>query len=294
MVSATKFRLNAKKIFFTYSQCNLELQLILDHYLEIGPIDYAVISSELHQDGNQHRHGYIEFVNKIDIKDVRRLYIENYKPNIQGTRNPKACELYVKKYGNVLEYGTSHNNSIIEKLYDEARSLSEEDFYDKCRQQRIPFQYAHHAWTKSRLQECLNTITETSTILGTITCERLQSLSLESLGGRSVWIKGPSGVGKTTWAKIQSRKPCLFVRHLDTLRQLLPTHRSIIFDDLSFLHIPREGQIQLVDSDDTQQIHVRYAVAIIPAGIQKIFLSNVEIFELDEAILRRITKIDLF
>lgn len=110
----------------------------------------------------------------------------------------------------------------------------------------------------------------------------------------SLWVKGPSGVGKTTWALRTSIKPALFVRHLDTLREFRNGyHMTIIFDDMSFSHLPRQAQIELVDRFHPQQVHIRYTVVNLPAGIPKIFLSNDIIFNYEPAIMRRITKIDL-
>lgn len=62
---------------------------------------------------------------------------------------------------------------------------------------------------------------------------------------------------------------------------------------MCFLHLPRETQLQLVDLRNQIQVHVRYAVASIPANVPRVFLSNTEIFLNDEAINARIHKIVL-
>jgi len=138
-----------------------------------------------------------------------------------------------------------------------------------------------------------NTILENYQATGTVTSEMLLTLQPPT-DMTSLWVKGPSGVGKTTWALNVSSKPALFVRHLDTLREFRNGyHRSIIFDDMSFAHLPRQAQIEIVDRYHPQQIHVRYAVVNLPVGIQKIFLSNDSIFTWDQAIQRRLTQVVL-
>ncbi len=109
---------------------------------------------------------------------------------------------------------------------------------------------------------------------------------------KSIIIWGETGIGKTQFALSHFMRP-LFISHIDGLRQFTRMHDGIIFDDMSFKHIPREGQIHLVDTEHDREIHCRYNNAFIPAGIKKVFTTNVydgEIFDLeDDAIARRIT-----
>lgn len=62
---------------------------------------------------------------------------------------------------------------------------------------------------------------------------------------------------------------------------------------MSFLHLPREGQIHLVDTADESQVHARYEMVEIPAGTPRIITTNLmpsEIFAWEnEAIRRRCT-----
>lgn len=104
---------------------------------------------------------------------------------------------------------------------------------------------------------------------------------------------GEAGIGKTQFALAHFKNP-LFVSHVDTLGEFDPTeHDGIIFDDMNFMHRPREEHIKFVDQDQTRDIHIRYKTARIPANTKKIFTTNVEegrIFFLDDgAIARRVT-----
>lgn len=126
-------------------------------------------------------------------------------------------------------------------------------------------------------------------------------LGLEYFGPLPQWDRqkttlilwGEAGTGKTSLAK--SLIPtALFLNHLDKLKDFNPgIHGGIIFDDMSFLHRPREDHIAITDVENDRQIHIRYKIAEIPAFTAKIMTTNKRPHEIlltyDAAILRRIT-----
>ena len=114
--------------------------------------------------------------------------------------------------------------------------------------------------------------------------------SWETLTTTSVILIGPPGIGKTQWAKTWFQNP-LLVRHIDTLHRFQEgTHDGIIFDDMDFRHWSRTAQIGLVDQEEGSQVHCRYYVGYIPAGLPKVFTGNEDPFDLvDGAIARRTT-----
>lgn len=85
---------------------------------------------------------------------------------------------------------------------------------------------------------------------------------------------GLSGIGKSQFALAHFKSP-LFVSHMDQLANFeAQRHDGIVFDDMSFLHTPREAQIHIIDIDLPRAIHIRYHCANIPAGVKKIFTTN--------------------
>ncbi len=106
---------------------------------------------------------------------------------------------------------------------------------------------------------------------------------------RSYLIYGASGIGKTTY--VLSRFPkALMVTHIDDLKAFgSGEYDTIVFDDMSFTHLPDRAQLSLVDTGFDRSIHVRYGTVFIPAGTPKIFLHNRknEIFNLSLPEIRR-------
>jgi len=92
--------------------------------------------------------------------------------------------------------------------------------------------------------------------------------------GKSIFLHGPSRVGKTHYACAHFQNP-LLVCDMDDLKSFKPTkHDGIVFDDMSFLHIPPEKVIHLVDQELTRTIRCRHSNATLPAFTPKIFTHN--------------------
>lgn len=111
-------------------------------------------------------------------------------------------------------------------------------------------------------------------------------------------VIGPSGIGKTQWALSHFMNP-LFVTHIDQLGDFDSEYDGIVFDDMSFKHIPAVHQIHLVEHETPTHIHIRYTTAYIPAGTKKIFCANenpfhVELDEHNNALLKRINYVFLY
>ncbi len=285
------FRIHAKRLFITWPQAN-ELHLEDLHewlILKFSP-SHLITAEERHQDGGIHYHAYVELPSKRDFKNARFCDYEGRHANIGPVRNHQASITYCKKDGVFLEHFSGETEINPFNPYTAAAELPEDIYFETCRKMKVTYQYASHAWefNKRHLND-INTIGENHPIEGSILNPFLMVLRPQL--NATNWIKGPSGIGKTTWALTYAPKPALFVRHLDTLRQFqVGVHQSLIFDDMSFTHQPRTAQIMIVDTHHPQQIHVRYAVVNLPANTTKIFLSNDDIFLDDPAINRRIKK----
>lgn len=281
---ASSFRFAAQRVLLTYSQVHEETT-VEDIYWtidELYPIKTYSLGKEQHQDGNWHIHACLVFKKKVESRDARLFDVatphDSYHPNIEiikpGMAHLERAMEYTQK-----EDTNPMSNFTRKMLYDEILDTAG-DFEDYLRLVRI-----HHprdyALNMERLEKVarkhfptvgINTIEQFDMTSAMTIASELESIVLPQ--GRSTIVVGPAGCGKTTWAKLVAPKPCLFIRHLDSLSALTGNHRSIIFDDLDFKHLPVHAQKFLVDQENLAEIHVRYKVAKIPAGIVRIFTAN--------------------
>lgn len=284
------FKFDSRHVFLTYPQSPLSCQQIYDHMNSVKPVVWAVICQETHQDGGLHQHAIAQFSDRLQTRNCRLFDVAGQHPDIRPVRSIKAAIAYVRKHGEFTDYGPVPGNASTDINWVElAKTSSEADFLLAAARARLPNAYAKDFWRLG----CRHSCEVPEDYEADLDRERWD-LQVSTPGDGTTVLVGPTGVGKSSWAKRVSKKPALWVRHLDVLRSFRPCyHNSIIFDDMSFAHLPREAQIHLVDQTDEAHIHCRYGHAVIPAGTQKIFTANFYPFTHDSAIERRVHLIHL-
>lgn len=299
----TKFRLNSQQLFLTYSQCPSSLDEIYNHLKSKLDIDKYIIAQEKHADGNLHIHCYLLLKKKVNIKDPRKLDYNEYHPKIEGCRSYKNVIKYVTKDGH---YITNYDKELLEKIINENKKVSE--IYTSARKRASEgevdeaMKLLEHPKTVRDLTLHSNSIRKN---LESLVPKRQKTIySLDSFKVNFSWNRtrtlilwGPTETGKSSLAKALLPK-ALFVSHMDRLRDYDPKqYEGIIFDDMSFKHIPRDGQIHLVDTFDDRDIHCRYSPAFLPAGTPRIITSNNAPADIllaeDPAIVRRIQVVEI-
>lgn len=307
------YRVRGRAFLLTWSQVASgsldELQLFIAERLQ--PENY-IVCQEHHQDEGIHYHGFIEFKTSIDRK-IERFFYEGVRPNIQAKTTGKAREnafYYCSKEGDFRcseAWESGYPECEREPVQDRptlaeglAACESKFEFLEWCLQRDIPSGYAIPAWN-CKFESSI-TILAGAGDDGTIVSAMLSAMEFDVATTRSLVLVGPSGCGKTTWAKRNVPKPAIRVTHIDDLKSLRPGyHRGIIFDDMSFCGDengkgawPRTSQIHLVDFYDGSSINVKHSIVHIPPKIHKIFIGNFYMFTEDEAIARRIKRVDLY
>lgn len=251
-----------------------------NHLWTIKGVSDLIVAEEKHEDGNTHYHAYVGYSKKTDIKNPRFFDFNSCHPNVQVCKTVAAWKNYVRKDGNFME------NETAKSIFAECHSMDLQSWIEHCVKEKIQYAYCDQIW-KMCHQPRENTITERPEQV--YQNQALKDFSYENWNTKSLIIYGESGVGKTNWAKWHMELPSLFVSHMDVLRDFDPSyHKSIIFDDVSFMHMPRETQIHIVDTFDPRAIHCRYKTANIPAKTPKVFTANKRIVMNDPAINRRI------
>lgn len=301
-VTPGKFQLNAKNLSLTYPRCPVDPADALAQLRTIfaGNAQYICVCSESHQDGGLHLHAAINLASAFRTRNPRFADLRGgnngeslFHANAQPSRRFGAWLGYVKKDGNYIEWGTlpsnnkSNNDINEEQLCEAATTMELPEFLAFCSVHRL--NYAKAIWEAFHTDDSI-TIKEGDIFHGTID-QRFLSLieNAELKPNLTLLIVGKSGIGKTTWAKQTIPKPCLFVTHLDDLKKFkINYHVSILFDDVSFCHLPETSQIHLLDYENPRSIHIRHTIARVPAGITKIITCNtVPVSYANPAIQRR-------
>lgn len=122
----SKFRVNAKNLFLTYSQINLTKQSILDQLKLIlkDKIKEYIIAQETHKDNRFYLHVFLELISKINITNPSKLALIDSNNqivygNYQPVRNRKNTILYITKCDSSYLTSLNLNYSSLEKAKDE-------------------------------------------------------------------------------------------------------------------------------------------------------------------------------
>lgn len=289
----SSFRVQATHLSLTWPQASFDLNAGLEYLraVEVGSkrVVEAIICSETHQDGSLHRHAYVKFNGRIDLRDPRKFDIEGRHANVQRTTNIPAWKNYIREDGEFLEW--TNNETVSDNLFAWARDLPMEEYFERARRANIQFGYTRYAWDTAQSELSHITYNEDpNPFLNIPMTQPLETFNFEL--NRTNVIVGPSGCGKTVLSLRKMTKPLLFVTHIDQLKLFSAAlHRSILFDDMCFSHLPLQAQIHLVDRALPRSIHRRYGTTLIPAGIQITITCNEIPFTYHEAIARRCNRL---
>lgn len=104
------FRLSGKHLLITWPQCPVPQEVMSDKIVDIlSDNDSFRLSTELHDDGNQHYHCFIRAATKFNIRNNRHFDVDYngtvYHPNCQVAKKPIDAFNYVSKDGDYFDHG---------------------------------------------------------------------------------------------------------------------------------------------------------------------------------------------
>lgn len=288
------FRFQYQAAHLTYKN-HLPLEELLEHIKsKLGDlIWYSLVHEHGHNDGEidyEHTHVAFRAKKKPNIRDARTLDFNGVHPHIKGLSG-KIQEANTWKYHEKEPISTLRSAlgpGGIGGRGNEALIKNATSLYEACEALGIGIKnvadVAAIRSDKSKRTQYVHKYEDAE-----------WSLPIRE-DFKCLFLYGPTGTGKTQWALHHFRNPFL-CSHIDDLRDFnADRNDGIVFDDMSFRHMPREGVIHLLDWDEDRSIHCRFYCAQIPAGTKKIFTSNKtfhETFPDDDhgAIRRRISEI---
>lgn len=241
--------------------------------------------------GCVHYQGYVVFTNGKSLKAAKkkispRCHLEVSKGSAEQNRKYCSKDGIIKEFGDLPQQGKRSD------------LVAVQDAIKKGATEKEIAETHFGTWVKYR--KSLQAYRELIHTRPSISKWKLTDFPGEWLSAGnglreySLIFWGLPGIGKTEFAKA-CMPGALLVSHVDDLLLYDPNEYSgIIFDDMSFTHMPRSAQIHIVDSDNGRSIHCRYRTAWIPPNTQKIFTTNEHegrIFDLDDGAIRRRVKV---
>jgi len=246
----------------------------------------------MHTDGTPHRHVLVKYRTRHDCRE-RTFDWASFHPNVQRPDNWNATENYVKKDKMFIEWkdvDVQENN-----IFEVARMSSYESYVNYCLSHSIPYGWGNAVWSHVNEPDVVPIYDEDPNADLNLPLPRsLDELVFDPAERTTYLVNGPPGIGKTVCVLRKVPKPVMLVSHLDQLKALTAKVKTIVYDDCSFLHLPRTGQLAIVDRYLPHAIHRRYGTSLVPSGTLVIMTSNHLPVDLnDPAIARRCTVLDV-
>lgn len=296
------FRIQYKTLGITYSRCDLSredclkaLQLICSKW----QLNEYYIAQETHKPTEDddpdetimtHLHVWLDLSAKsVDIKNCRAFDISNPRGGVFHPNIKKASKNWI------FNYLKKQDATPLTNIPDNFIRLAIAGKVTEAISQFIDIHPKDYAIHKDIVNRNLHALGHKEKL------DHIYPLSTDydlkwDHTSTSLHLVGPSGVGKTEFIKSyithKLKLSYFFVTHMDTLLQY-NKQDVIIWDDMSFAHLPRTSCIHIAESRNSRSLHCRHRIANIPAGVVNVFISNdTNIWPYDEygAISRRVTQ----
>ena len=234
-----------------------------------GRCDYLV-SREDHASGKKHYHSYVKYDDSIDSTDARLFDLCGLHPNILSPSG-KGWENYVAKHGEFVSNYYKRDPWRVALGCDTAAEAIE------------------HLWSTMPGEMCKH-----SHVIEENVRKRMRKIVIQKrfegpywhsfyppdawdMNTHSLLMVGPPGIGKTQFARYLLGE-CNYVK--GTLESLRTCDFSlpILFDEIHMLGqgVDPEQSKEITDVENGGTIKMRNKDVVIPPGVPRIFLSNME------------------
>jgi len=312
-ISGKDFRLQAKKILLTYSQCPLDLDLCINVIKDNlsskngRTVTEFMLSMEKHKDQQStHIHAYIELNKRINSTNSRLFDItlgdKTYHPNILVSKYKSACLEYILKDVsdlNSLDFIASpelkrylsienkkvklltYHQAIIklskDGAVDDAMNLIELNEPAKFISSHIPLRRSLKALqVKNQLSPKVYVDCTHMTVVQDVK-EEIKKAHSEYL---TPMLVGETKTGKTVLMHdfiINTLKLSpLIINNIDGIRFFDPNeHNALFFDDCNFSTVQTEEMLlKLFDCESATTFNVKHGSVQIPANTPRFVCSN--------------------
>jgi hypothetical protein len=280
-----KFRLNAKKLYLTYSSLGVEainLEAVLNALSFIVQIDEYLLALELHKDSSYHVHVLLILNKKCNFSSANCLDIEIENKirhgNYQSGKNIKALINYLVKNENYITNMKFDliNNKVVEP--EEYVFIKGKELGINRALKNYKDKYPERAHKKlSSLKTNLDLAEKIENNLNVdLNNIELKDFNLDKIERNSEfkqWLKdeirktlilvGASGHGKSLLAKsIMKDLNIKYLRatHYQGLKNLNKEHQGFILDDAKLSFLSEAEIINLFDTNESADLRVLYGM----------------------------------
>lgn len=300
------FRLQGKQHFYTWPQCPLSAQAVVDKFSNQWPVKNHAVCEEKHEDGTPHLHAWFEYTKRIDCRNLDQLHMVAQDGTVYKGHYKKADRNaigYVFKDGVFITSLSEDDQAAAIAKWDSHQAKGDgwpgviklakggdidqalDLLYlvnprDAVMQGPAKLRGNLSAMSKKRKE---NPCTD-------MKFSPPPAVGLWDRTKYSLVLVGPAKTGKTCFAMSCFENP-LKCNRFDKLKEFDPKiHDGIVFDDMSFFGFKRDNVVAVTTVEMDSDVNVKYAMVVIPASTPRVFTNNILPFEMDAAgaIARRI------
>lgn len=320
--AATRFRINARCYFITWSRCPAPREAAREAIKRNGAVQALVIAQENHQDLGKHLHAIVQFQSKHDCRNARAFDLQhdniNYHPNIVAMKgNWRQARTYITKEDQAaLEEGEYDGQETAGKMTRDACSKHALELAKQGKLQEAQDYYKEHlsaTWLLHGTSIITNLEREFPqtdkprfpngyTDIPALTCRWTDGATTTTEpfdpALHTLVLHGAAGIGKTQWALnycvAHGRTPLRTGTADIGTTYNRAAHGAIIWDDADLSNpqtYPRTTLIQMFTRTEGSSWHCRYRDVRVQAGTWAIVCTNedpVRFCGADPALWRRI------
>ena len=315
-----RFRLQTKKIFITYKHVDGLNKELISNFLShiLVDLSWIIVSYESSDNDHsyEHYHVLISLNKKCDIKNQNYLDLSIGDIKLHGqyesVRNLQKAVLYVTKDGDYLASGidvkayfikSASNNPykslVLSKIFgnqdiecylnsllyryrlsDKSLTMKEIDLITDYMKNEKKYKILIRNSASIKVYNPLEVYMHISIYQRLINW--VVNMNSRGILYKTLYLQGSPGTYKTTTLlTMLGENRVILMRHKDKAKYYRPEiHKVLIWDDVSFIHLPREYCINIVDSEQEYQHDVKGDMVLFCKEIIRVIISNKDPYSL--------------